>query len=69
MDRLTPPGYFNRPVKVSRGPWFKECNVQDDGLDYYYKFKDVQGESKYLLSNNMALLDDISKLKICSCPS
>lgn len=57
MDRLTPPGYFNRPIKISRGPWFKEYMIEDDGLEYYYQYKNGDGEKKYLLSNNIPLKD------------
>lgn len=58
MDRLTPPGYFKRPTKVSRGPWFKEpFTSEDDGLEYYYQFKNGDGQTKYLLSNNVPLAD------------
>ena len=57
MLGLTAPGYFTRPNKVSRGPWFREWTATDDGLEYYYTFKDSQGTSKYLLSNNMPFSD------------
>lgn len=57
MDKLLPPGYFSRPNKVSRGPWFKEINVEDDGLEYYYTYKNGEGEKKHLLSNNIPLRD------------
>ena len=55
MDRLVAPGYFSRPAKVSRGPWFREYFVQDDGLEYYYQYKNAEGDIKYLLSNNVPL--------------
>ena len=57
MDRLISPGPFTRPAKTSRGPWFKESMVEDDGLEYFYTFKDENGTKKYLLSNNMPLKD------------
>lgn len=57
MDRIISPGYFSRPAKVSRGPWFKEYMVEDDGLDYYYQYTNQEGERKYLLSNNIPLRD------------
>lgn len=58
MDRLAPPGYFSRPAKVSRGPWFKELwMVEDDGLEYYYTYSNADGQTKYLLSNNLKLKD------------
>lgn len=64
MDRLVPPGYFSKPLKISRGPWFKELMAEDDGLDYYYTYKNLEGDKKYLLSNNIPLRDreNIEKL-------
>jgi len=53
MLGLSAPGPFARPNKVSRGPWFKEWKVTDDGLEYFYKYKDVEGNTSYLLSNNV----------------
>ena len=64
MDRLTPPGYFSKPLKISRGPWFKENMVVDDGLDYFYSFKNGEGEKKYLLTNNIPLKDRESLEKL-----
>jgi hypothetical protein len=58
MDRLVQ-GYFASPVKVSRGPWFREIQVEDDGLDYYYVYKNQDNKKKYLLSNNVALKDRV----------
>mmetsp|Transcript_8325 Transcript_8325/g.7373 ORF Transcript_8325/g.7373 Transcript_8325/m.7373 type:complete len:260 (+) Transcript_8325:18-797(+) len=55
MDRLIAPGYFSRPPKVSRGPWFREYYVEDDGLEYYYSYKNADGTTKYLLSNNLPI--------------
>lgn len=57
MDRLIAPGYFSRPSKVSRGPWFRELWVEDDGLEYYYQYKNGNGEQKYLLTNNIPLAE------------
>lgn len=57
MDRLISPGPFARPSKVSKGPWFREYFVEDDGLEYYYTYKNGEGESKNLLSNNVPLKD------------
>lgn len=57
MDRLTPPGFFGRPLKISRGPWFRESMIEDDGLEYYYQFKNAEGEKQFLLSNNLPLRD------------
>ena len=50
-------GYFGGVMKVSRGPWFKEYFVEDDGLDWYYSFTDSSGQTRYLLSSNMTLKD------------
>ena len=57
MDRLIAPGYFGRPAKVSRGPWFREMFSEDDGLEYYYQYKNGDGETKNLLTNNIPLED------------
>ena len=53
-------GYFGGVMKVSRGPWFKEYFVEDDGLDWYYSFTDSNGQTRYLLSSNMNLKDRTS---------
>ena len=50
-------GYFGGVAKVSRGPWFREFFVEDDGLDWFYSFLDSEGKKCYLLSNNMAIED------------
>jgi hypothetical protein len=42
--------------KVSRGPWFQEHNVEDDGLEWFYVYSD-NGSINYLLSNNVPLED------------
>jgi hypothetical protein len=57
MLGLSAPGYFARPNKVSRGPWFKEYIAQDDGLEYYYQYSDEDGNTKYLLTNNIPWQD------------
>ena len=59
MYGLGPSGqYFGTvPIKISRGPWFKEYFAHDDGLEYYYKFTAEDGKTKYLLSNNMPWQD------------
>jgi hypothetical protein len=36
-------GYFGGYSKVSRGPWFREFWVEDDGLDWYYTFLNADG--------------------------
>ena len=35
----------------------KEYFTEDDGLEYYYQFKDEEGKKLYLLSNNLPLKD------------
>ncbi len=50
-------GYFGGVSKVSRGPWFREIVVEDDGLDYWYQFDDIDGKQMNLLTNNMSVLD------------
>lgn len=50
-------GYFGGTIKVSRGPWFREFWVEDDGLDWFYSFLDNDGNKCYLLSNNLPLQD------------
>ena len=35
----------------------KELLAEDDGLEYYYQFKDEEGKRMYLLSNNLPLRD------------
>jgi hypothetical protein len=56
LYKVSPMGYFGRVKKLSRGPWFEEYKVEDDGLEYYYSFADDQG-AKFLLSNNVPLYD------------
>jgi hypothetical protein len=56
MFKVTPMGYFGMPAKISRGPWFREVWVEDDGLEKYYVFSDAEG-GKILLSNNMSVED------------
>ena len=50
-------GYFGGVAKVSRGPWFRDLFVEDDGLDWYYQFLDNDRNQVYLLSNNISLND------------
>lgn len=56
LYKVSPFGYFGRVQKLSRGPWFQERNVEDDGLEYFYVFGG-QGEPVYLLSNNLPIED------------
>jgi hypothetical protein len=57
LYKINAMGYFGGVFKVSRGPWFREYFVEEDGLDWYYSYKDQEGNRQYLLSNNMALQD------------
>lgn len=57
MDRLIPPGPWVPAPKVSRGPWFKKYFIEDDGLEYFYVYKNAEGDKKFLLSNNLPLED------------
>jgi hypothetical protein len=50
-------GYFGGVAKVSRGPWFRDAWVEDDGLDWYYKFKTNDKKDAYLLTNNVQIED------------
>ncbi len=56
LYKVTPMGYFGRVSQTSRGPWFKELIVEDDGLEWYYTYGDSMG-MRYLLSNNMSVKD------------
>ena len=57
LYKINAMGYFGGVFKVSRGPWFREYFVEDDGLDWYYSYADTEGNARYLLSNNMGLDD------------
>ena len=50
-------GYFGGVAKVSRGPWFRDYWVEDDGLDWFYTFLNNDSQKCYLLSNNMSIED------------
>jgi|TARA_B110001450_G_scaffold7148_1_gene7298 hypothetical protein len=50
-------GYFGGVAKVSRGPWFRDYWIEDDGLDWFYNFTNSDGNKSYLLSNNLAIED------------
>lgn len=56
LYKVSPFGYFGRVAKISRGPWFNEWNVEEDGLEYFYVYGNGEGLS-YLLSNNVPLED------------
>jgi hypothetical protein len=53
LYKVGPFGYFSRVSKVSRGPWFQEYMVEDDGLEYFY----VYGNGIHLLTNNIPFED------------
>lgn len=57
LYKISSLGYFGGVAKVSRGPWYKEHMVEDDGLDWFYQFSDADGKQCYLLSNNMTMED------------
>lgn len=54
LYKVSPMGYFGRVKKLSRGPWFEEYKVEDDGLEYYYMFGTNEG-MQFLLSNNVPI--------------
>ena len=56
LYKVSPFGYFGRVAKVSRGPWFDERHIEDDGLEWFYVFGSA-GEPQYLLSNNVPVED------------
>ena len=49
-------GYFGRIQQYSRGPWFREWYAEDNGLEWFYDYKDSSGR-KTLLSSNMSYAD------------
>lgn len=56
LYKVDPMGYFGRVTKVSRGPWFQEYMVEEDGLEYFYVYGSNEGLT-YLLSNNIPIQD------------
>lgn len=56
LYKVSPFGYFGRVGKISRGPWFNELNVEEDGLEYFYVFG-MGGQPVFLLTNNIPLED------------
>ena len=50
-------GWWGGVMKVSKGPWFREHFVEDDGLDWFYQVVDADGKTCYLLTNNMSVKD------------
>ena len=57
LYKVTPFGYFGRVNQISRGPWFAEMQVEDDGLEWFYLYGNDNSEVKHLLSNNMTYED------------
>jgi hypothetical protein len=57
MYKVDSMGYFGGVSKVSRGPWFRQMNVEDDGLEYFYQYRDHDNKELNLLSNNLAVGD------------
>jgi len=57
LYKISAMGYFGGVAKVSRGPWFRDYFVEDDGLDWFYTFLDNDNYKCYLLSNNMSYQD------------
>lgn len=56
LYKVSPFGYFARVSKISRGPWFQESQVEEDGLEKFYVYA-ADGTIHYLLSNNIPLED------------
>ena len=56
LYKVSPMGYFGRVAKVSRGPWFNEGQVEEDGLEHYYVFG-MGGSHAYILTNNIPIED------------
>ena len=50
-------GYFGGVSKVSRGPWWRDYLVENDGLDYFYLFRDIDGKKQHLNSSNLSVAD------------
>lgn len=56
LYKVDPMGYFGRMPKYSRGPWFDESKIEDDGLEYFYNYVTERGVV-FLLSNNIPIED------------
>lgn len=56
LYKVSPVGYFGRVQKLSRGPWFQEYMIEDDGLERFYVVGTNEG-SAFLLSNNLPFED------------
>ena len=60
LYKTTPMGYFSRVSQTSRGPWFRRPLVEDDGLEWYYSFRNqMSGDGKkiFICSSNIPLAD------------
>ena len=56
LDKVDPFGYMGRVSKLSRGPWFRTWDIEEDGLEHFYSFT-YMGFQQYLLSNNVPIQD------------
>lgn len=56
LYKVDPFGYFGRVSKISKGPWFKENFVEEDGLEKFYVYG-IGNDPVYLLSNNIPIED------------
>ena len=66
LYKFGPMGYFGGVSQISRGPWFAELQVEDDGLEYYFLHQDSNGNMRYLLSNNMSYKDRTELINLWS---
>lgn len=66
LYKFTPMGYFGRTSMISRGPWFAELQVEDDGLEYYIMHDGPDGGTRYLLTNNMTYKDRTEMMRVIS---
>lgn len=57
LYKIDSSGYFGGVYKVSRGPWFRQWLVEDDGLDWFYQIQDLDGKVMHLVSNNLPVKD------------
>lgn len=57
MYKFDSMGYMGGVAKVSRGPWFRDAFVEDDGLDWMYSAYDMEGKKIWLSSNNIPVAD------------
>lgn len=57
LQGLSSQYYFGGASLFSRGPWWREFWIDDDGLDWFLRFTDNDGNFNYLLTNNLPLRD------------